>query len=193
MATPIKLRIKKLDNRATLPTRGTAQSAGFDLYSIKKQTVNGNSIITVNTGLSFEIPEGYVGIIKERSGFTFQNRVIVKGGVIDSDYRGEIKIIIENVSDYPIIIDAGTSVAQILILELPSVILVDVDADEELSDTERGTAGFGSTNPSVGLIKAPDPVEWIDVVIPNTPPMIAINIKDNKEVKMNGRKPRNTK
>jgi len=78
-------------------------------------------------------------------------------------------------------------------LELTSVILVDVDADEELSDTERGTAGFGSTNPSVGLIKAPDPVEWIDVVIPNTPPMIAINIKDNKEVKMNGRKPRNTK
>lgn len=154
--------------------------------------MNGNSIITINTGLSFEIPEGYVGIIKERSGFAFQYRILVKGGVIDSDYRGEIKIIIENVSDYPIIIDARTSVAQILILELPSVILVDVDADEELSDTERGTAGFGSTNPSVEL-KAADPVEWVDVVIPNRAPMIAINIKDNKEVKMNGRKPRNTK
>jgi len=188
MATPIKLRIKKLDHRSILPTRGTAQSAGLDLYSIKKHTISGNSIITINTGLSFEIPDGYVGIIKERSGFALQNRVIIKGGVIDSDYRGEIKIIAENVSDYPIILDAGTSIAQILILELPPVVAVNVDADEELSDTERGVAGFGSTDGSILILASDDGTVGPSPISPSA----QLHIKNKKEVKMNGRKSKNT-
>ena len=141
------VKVKKLDDRAILPTYGSAYAAGADLYAL----VNGETLaiaagetVLVSTGLSVEIPEGYVGLIYARSGLATKKGLAPanKVGVIDSDYRGEVKVALFNQSGKAQTIAVGERVAQLVIAPY---LAVEYQQAEELSDTARGAGGFGST------------------------------------------------
>ena len=136
--------IKKLDERATIPTYGTEYSAGADLYSIEAVTVEPHKTVLVHTGLALEIPEGYAGLIFARSGLACKRGLAPanKVGVIDADYRGEIMVALHNHTESPVSIDAGERVAQLAIMPF---LKAEFELSDELSDTVRGAGGFGST------------------------------------------------
>lgn len=142
-----KLQIKKLDNRATIPTYGTIDSAGADLYAILDENLNINPFETkiISTGLSMAIPKGYVGLIYARSSLGTKKGLAPanKVGVIDADYRGEIKVVLYNQSKEVQTITPNERIAQIVITPYMQVQFEEV---LELSNTERGNGGFGSTN-----------------------------------------------
>lgn len=125
----MEVKFKKVRDNAKVPTKATEGSAGYDLYS---------SLIDVNrigTGIALEIPKGYVGLIKNRS--SLGNYVFE--GIIDSDYRGELMLLINPTAEF---FHKG-KIAQLLIQKVEDVNFVEV---EELSETNRGTGGFGSTD-----------------------------------------------
>ena len=140
----MKVNIKKLDERAIIPTYGTEYSAGADLYSIEAVTVEPHKTVLVHTGLALEIPEGYAGLIFARSGLACKRGLAPanKVGVIDADYRGEIMVALHNHTEAPVSIDAGERVAQLAIMPF---LKADFELADELSDTVRGAGGFGST------------------------------------------------
>ena len=139
----VTLKVQVLDKLATIPTKTHNTDAGWDLYTTKKSIIPTNALRALETGISIAIPDGYYGQISERSGFSMQNTLKLKAGVIDSGYRGEIKIVFQNCGDTPITIVPNTKIAQLLILPLPNTELVVV---EKLDETERGTNGFGSSD-----------------------------------------------
>ena len=141
------VKVKKLDDRAILPTYGSACAAGADLYALvdgESLTIAAGETVLVSTGLSVEIPEGYVGLIYARSGLATKKGLAPanKVGVIDSDYRGEVKVALFNQSGKEQTIAAGERVAQLVIAPY---LAVEYQQAEELSDTARGAGGFGST------------------------------------------------
>ena len=141
------VKVKKLDDRAILPTYGSAYAAGADLYALiegESLTIGAGETILVSTGLSVEIPEGYVGLIYARSGLATKKGLAPanKVGVIDSDYRGEVKVALFNQSGKEQTVAAGERVAQLVIAPY---LAVEYQQAEELSDTARGAGGFGST------------------------------------------------
>ena len=141
------VKVKKLDDRAILPTYGSAYAAGADLYALiegESLMVGAGETVLVRTGLSVEIPEGYVGLIYARSGLATKKGLAPanKVGVIDSDYRGEVKIALFNQSGEEQIVSAGERVAQLVIAPY---LAVEYQQAEELSSTIRGEGGFGST------------------------------------------------
>ena len=142
-----KLEIKKLDERAIIPTYGTVDSAGADLYAILDEeiTINPGETKVISTGLYMAIPKGYVGLIYARSSLGTKKGLAPanKVGVIDADYRGEVKVVLYNQSKEEQIISPNERIAQIVITPYMQV---DFTVVEELSETERGTGGFGSTN-----------------------------------------------
>ena len=140
----INVRIKKLNEDAIIPTVGSKQAAGYDLYACKSVIIKPNSTEAVELGLSIEIPEGYFGGVFARSGLASKEGLRPANcvGVIDSDYRGEMRVMIHNDSDCERIIEKGQRIAQLVIIPYLSVNLIEV---EQLSDTERGNKGFGST------------------------------------------------
>lgn len=161
------IRVKKLDPNAKLPTRGTSNSAGYDLYALDKIEVKPGETVFIHTGLAMEIPEGYFGAIYARSGLACKHNLRPANcvGVIDSDYRGEVCVVILNDNESVIwrefqisptvmqartvpnsersyTIAAGERVAQIVIQKCEDVTFDDVD---NLEDSGRGQGGFGST------------------------------------------------
>lgn len=141
----LNVKIKKLHENAVIPTYSKNGDAGMDLTAV--DVVYNDDYIAYKTGLSFEIPKGYVGLIFPRSSNSKKDLLLTNSvGVIDSGYRGEIELRfkpilnrkIENISTYKI----GDRVGQIMILPYPQISFKEVD---ELSDTERGDGGFGST------------------------------------------------
>ena len=135
------------DDRAILPTYGSAYAAGADLYALiegESLMVGAGETVLVRTGLSVEIPEGYVGLIYARSGLATKKGLAPanKVGVIDSDYRGEVKVALFNQSGEDQIVLAGERVAQLVIAPY---LAVEYEEAEELSSTVRGEGGFGST------------------------------------------------
>lgn len=142
----IQLKIKKLLPEAKLPAYGSANAAGADLYALSEHAVRigANETAIVHTGLAVEIPEGYVGLIFARSGLATKKGLAPanKVGVIDSDYRGEIRVALHNHSKYMQSIEPYERVAQLVIMPYVYAELIETD---ELSDTERGEGGFGST------------------------------------------------
>lgn len=141
------VKVKKLDDRAILPTYGSAYAAGADLYALiegESLMVGAGETVLVRTGLSVEIPEGYVGLIYARSGLATKKGLAPanKVGVIDSDYRGEVKVALFNQSGEDQIVLAGERVAQLVIAPY---LAVEYEEAEELSSTVRGEGGFGST------------------------------------------------
>ncbi len=141
----MNLKIKKLNDRAVMPSYGSQSAAGADLYSAEDEIIiNAGETRLVHTGLAMAIPEGYVGLIYARSGIATKRGLAPanKVGVIDSDYRGEIMVALYNHSDKPQSIAAGERVAQIVITPYLTVNFTEAD---ELDETDRGEGGFGST------------------------------------------------
>lgn len=138
----MKLEVKKLDPEAKLPTRAHSDDAGLDLYSIEECVLAPRERRVIKTGIAVAIPSGYVGLIWDKSGLAAKAGLKTMGGVIDAAYRGEIQVIIANLSDAPYIIQKGSKIAQLLIqkVEIPEVCGV-----SKLDDTLRGDGGFGST------------------------------------------------
>jgi len=135
----LTLKVQKLNNNARLPHKTHLSDAGIDLFASENVVLYPENTLLISTGIAVEIPEGYCGIIKDRSSMGAKG-VFTLGGVIDSSYRGEIKIIIGTKDTY--VINRGDKIAQMLIVPVPPVEIVEVD---NLSNTERGTGGFGST------------------------------------------------
>lgn len=137
-----KLNFKKLHEQAILPTRGSEQAAGLDLYSVENALIPAEGYATVRTGIAVAIPRGYYGRISPRSGLSAKHGIFTLAGVVDSDYRGELMCVLANhsVTDFEIL--AGDRIAQFVI---ESIILPEPIFVEELPDTERGEGGLGST------------------------------------------------
>ena len=136
------IKVKKLTSTATIPTRGSEQAAGLDLYADNEHTVLPNCVSVVPTGIAMAIPDGFVGLVWPRSGLACKHGVQTLAGVIDSDYRGEIKVALTTCTKTTVPISQGARVAQLLIVPVSMLQCVEVDS---LDDTERGAGGFGST------------------------------------------------
>jgi len=135
------IKVKRLSDDAKLPKRAY-DSIGYDLYSIEDVELLKHDVKKVRTGIAIEIPEGYVGIIKERSSVGSKG-VAIRAGVIDPDYRGEVIVVLHNIDNVYHKIKKGDKVAQLLIVP---VLIDDVIEVEELTPTERGANGFGSSD-----------------------------------------------
>lgn len=140
----MKIPVQKLDERAILPTYGSEFSAGADLYAIETVTIAPGETILIHTGLAMEIPCGYGGFIYARSGLASKKGLAPanKVGVIDADYRGEIMVTLLNHSNESRTVSAGERIAQLVIAPF---LKANFQETEALSDTVRGTGGFGST------------------------------------------------
>ena len=141
-----QIKIKKLNENAIIPARGSDQAAGYDLYACTKTPIiiTPHSTVKIETGLSMELPEGYFGAIFARSGLATKNglRPANAVGVVDSDYRGNIIVALHNDTNEPQTINSMERIAQLVVIPYLSVEFEEVD---ELSNTERGDGGFGST------------------------------------------------
>jgi dUTP pyrophosphatase len=141
----MRVKIKRLDERARLPTRATDGSAGWDLYALDTVSVGTNLSKPLRTGIAMEIPPGWEGQIRPRSGLAagLGLSVLNAPGTIDSDYRGEIKVLLYRAAGLGSHrVRKGDRIAQIVFQRVPEVELVEV---AELDDTDRGNGGCGST------------------------------------------------
>lgn len=144
----LDVKIKKLNNNAQIPTYGSRSSAGADLYAYIENedgiTIDAGQTEFIHTGISIEFPDGYVALVYARSGLACKQGLAPanKVGVVDSDYRGEIIVALHNHSSIPRKIKNGDRIAQIVFAPYYSA---DFTLADELSNTERGTGGFGST------------------------------------------------
>lgn len=140
------IRVKKLKDKAIMPTYGSAEAAGADLYACldKPIVVYPGESVFVPTGLAMELPKGYAGLIYARSGLACKRGLAPanKVGVVDSDYRGEFMIVLHNHGTTEQTIQHGERIAQLVITPVFTPGFVESD---ELSDTERSGGGFGST------------------------------------------------
>jgi deoxyuridine 5'-triphosphate nucleotidohydrolase len=152
-----KLRIKRLCKEARCPTKGSDEAAGWDLYSIQEKEIpsGGHSLIT--TGISITIPKGTYARIAPRSGLAVKNMIGIGAGVIDADYRGEVKVLLFNHGTQPFFIKDGDRIAQ-MILEKYSK--AKIEETKDLIETTRGTKGFGSSG-----IRSIDEEETLDAKI----------------------------
>jgi len=145
----MKVKIKKLHSDAIIPKYQTSGSAGFDIHAIQHTEVYPGETKILKTGLSFEIPEGYELQIVPRSGVSVKTKLRISNspGTVDSDFRGEVGIIVDNVDFHsdkrvPYIIKVGDRIAQGKITPVVQATFIEVN---DLEETERGEAGFGST------------------------------------------------
>ena len=142
----MQVRIKKLDERAKIPTYGTEFSAGADLYNMDGNDIEikPHETVMVKLGFAIEIPNGYAGLVFARSGLASKRGVAPanKVGVVDSDYRGECMVALHNHSENTVTVEGGERIAQLSIVPFLKAEFVESDV---LSETERGGGGFGST------------------------------------------------
>ena len=142
----MEVRIKKLNDNATIPTRGSDYAAGYDLYACidEEMYIPSGKTKKIGTGIAMEIPHGYFGAIYARSGLATKRglRLANAVGVIDEDYRGNIIVPLFNDSNFGETIKPGERIAQLIIQKYEEL---DFLESEELGDTERSSGGFGST------------------------------------------------
>jgi dUTP pyrophosphatase len=139
----ILVKIERMFEDVILPREGTRESAGYDLYSMEDVSMLPGEVHAISTGLKMEIPQGFLGLIRSRSGQALKKGLCVVADVIDSDYRGEVKVIATNLSTSRIIsFEKGERVAQII---FAPQIYATFELTDNLSKTERGAGGFGST------------------------------------------------
>lgn len=140
--------IKKLTDKAIIPTYGTEYAAGADLYACLDESVSigPGETVMIGTGISMEIPDGYAGLVFARSGLSCKKGLAPanKVGVIDSDYRGEIKVALHNHNQKgdALCVENGERIAQISIVPY---LKAEFEVKDELNETDRGVNGFGST------------------------------------------------
>ena len=136
------LKIKKLHIDAVIPKYATKDDAGMDLFSVENIEIEPMARAQISTGIALEIPSGHVGLVWDKSGLSHKFGIKTLGGVIDSGYRGEIKVGVVNLGKEKYIFEKGHKVAQMIIQKKETPELVEV---EELENSERGVGGFGST------------------------------------------------
>lgn len=136
-----KIKIKKLFEGADLPTKGNLSDAGYDLYSSEKVSIPAGATVLVSTGVAMSIPTGFVGLIWDRSSMGVKG-IHRHAGVIDSGYRGHIKVCLHNASCETYHVERGDRIAQMVVQESPHF---ELELVESLDDSDRGESGFGST------------------------------------------------
>jgi dUTP pyrophosphatase len=141
----IELPIRRLREDAVVPTRAYAGDAGLDLAACERVELGPGERATVGTGLAVAIPEGYAGYVQPRSGLAARNGITIVNapGLVDSGYRGELRVVLLNTDTAePFVVEPGMRIAQLVILPVPEVELLEVD---ELPEAQRGVRGFGSS------------------------------------------------
>lgn len=153
----MNLKVKRLTETARLPEKAFPTEAGFDIFADEAVTIHNGETVAVSTGIALEIPDGYYGRLKARSGLTLNSSLRVQEGTLDSSFRGEIKIIAEikpftswkteklfyqTQPSSTFFIEKGMKIAQLIIQPVPHFKIVEAD---ELSESDRGENGFGST------------------------------------------------
>lgn len=142
----MKIEIKKLNENAVIPTRGSQQAAGYDLYAATTEpiTIQPHETVKVGTGLAIAVPDGYFGAIFARSGLAAKQGLRPANcvGVADSDYRGEYIVALHNDTDVERTIEPKERIAQLVVMPY---LAVEFEEKDELSETQRGAGGFGST------------------------------------------------
>lgn len=140
----LPLQVKRLDDRAIIPTRANPNDAGLDLYCIENVYINPGESGLLKTGISIALPRGTEGQIRPRSGLALKHQVTVLNtpGTIDEGYRGEVGVILINHGKEIVYFEAGSRIAQLVV---KPVLMVQPFEVEELSATERGEGGFGSS------------------------------------------------
>ena len=137
--------MRRLRADAVLPQRAYAGDAGLDLTSCEQVELAPGERASVATGLAVAIPRGYAGFVQPRSGLATEHGISIVNtpGLVDSGYRGELRVVLLNTDrERPFVVDAGTRIAQLVVLPVPDVELLEVD---ELPESERGVRGFGSS------------------------------------------------
>ncbi|RPA81317.1 deoxyuridine 5'-triphosphate nucleotidohydrolase [Ascobolus immersus RN42] len=140
--TTVPLQIKKLVANARLPTRGSAAAAGWDLCSAEDTVIEAGQRKLVSTGLAMAIPGGCYGRVAPRSGLAVKHGINTGAGVIDADYRGEVKVVLFNFGDQKFEIKEGDRIAQLI---LERIYVPELQEVEVLEESVRGAGGFGST------------------------------------------------
>ena len=140
MSLPI--RVMKLSETATIPTRGSEFAAGWDLYASQECLVPARGKAIVAIDIAVAIPIGYYGRVAPRSGMAWKKHTDIGAGVIDADYRGPVGVVMFNHADEDLQIGVGDRIAQLVIEQISTAPLVEVNS---LDDTERGEGGYGST------------------------------------------------
>ena len=136
------LKIKKMHSEATIPKYLHPGDAAMDLYANEHKIIQPNQRELISTGIAMAIPQGNVGLIWDRSGMAANHGIKSMGGVIDSNYRVEIKVILHNLTTQPFVVEKGMRIAQMLIQKVEHKEILEV---QELDDSVRGEKGFGST------------------------------------------------
>ena len=138
----ISVYIRKLDESAIIPTRATDSDAGYDLYSTNDGVVPARGRKVVGSGIAIAIPPGHYGRVAPRSGLAVKRGIDVLAGVVDSGYRGEVGVVLQNLSDEDFPFKKGDRVAQLILEQCNTIGWVELD---ELEDSVRSDGGFGST------------------------------------------------
>lgn len=138
----VKIKIKKLHPDAIIPHYNHEGDAGMDVYAIEDVVLWPNEPVGVPTGISMELPKGYVALIWDKSGLALKEGIKTMAGVGDSNYRGEYKIVLLNTTNQYYYVKKGQKIAQILI---QPIMKAEIEEVSELSNTTRGKGGFGST------------------------------------------------
>jgi dUTP pyrophosphatase len=141
----IELAIQRLREDAVVPTRAYSGDAGLDLSACERVELGPGERATVGTGLAVAIPEGYAGFVQPRSGLAARHGITIVNtpGLVDSGYRGELRVILLNTDTRePFVVEPGMRIAQLVVMPVPELDLVEVD---ELPESERGVRGFGSS------------------------------------------------
>jgi len=140
-----RLQVRRLDDRAKLPTRAYPGDAGLDLYSLEEATLSPGERATIGTGIAIEIPDGQAGLVLPRSGLAARHGIALVNapGLIDSGYRGEIRVLLLNTDRYePFTVAGGERIAQLILVRIETPEVIEVG---ELAVSERGGGGFGSS------------------------------------------------
>lgn len=140
----LDVKVKLLNQDAVIPKYQTSEAAGFDLHSVDEKTIKAGERDVIKTGLAVALPKGYELQVRPRSGLALKNGITVLNtpGTVDSDYRGELMVILLNTSKEDFVIKKGDRIAQAIIKE---ILQADFAVVDELDSTERGAGGFGST------------------------------------------------
>ena len=136
------INVKKLNPFAMIPTRAYSTDAGLDLYTLEQYVLNPGEVVKVSTGIAVEVPEGYVGLVRDRSSVGSRG-LKVTAGIIDAGYTGEINVVLVNISNRMQKIEFPSKVAQLLIVPVETPVAVEVD---EFKTSARGSKGFGSSD-----------------------------------------------
>jgi dUTP pyrophosphatase len=141
----VSVRVVRLDPRAVLPTRAHAGDAGLDLYALEPAELGPGARASIGTGVAIEIPDGQAGLVLPRSGLAARHGIALVNapGLIDSGYRGELRVLLLNTDPAePFQLAAGDRIAQLVLVRVESPAVIEV---EQLTDSERGSGGFGSS------------------------------------------------